>query len=241
MKRVNLWDPTKLGTDEGGHIEPSLVRDAVISIAQFATGGDVGRWVGDPIFERVTEGRQAIQDAAQRKNPKIVPYSACGDLVHYILRCIGCRDESLVNRNDDGGTHPWDVGKNLTKLNTSPYWHRHVKGVLPTRGCLCMIGEPAHVFIFEGFSADGLTVVTYDYGKWDNKKGAGGHRTVSKVGYTSGGLLTIGGRTLYGWIQPEEVPLTESAIVPNSFEGGVPDENPYEESKIFIDEGLFLR
>lgn len=236
MKRVHLWDPQKLGTAEGGTIEPGIVREAAVSIARFAVGGYGGRYVGEPVFERITEGRQRAQDAQQIRDPlHTVAYSACGDLCHYVLRCLGCRDETLVNRNDDGGSHPWSVGRNLSMMNGSKLWVRHTKGVLPGRGDLCMVESPLHVLVFDELLDDG-TIITYEYGGWDQKRGACGRQKKQAVSYPDG-RLHFGGRVLLGFIPITTVPLTESAIVPDSFSLGVPDENPYEEQKIMIDEG----
>jgi hypothetical protein len=71
----------------------------------FATKGDVGRLVTDPVYQRIVEGRD--------KGPK---YSSCGDLAHWLLFILGVR-EPWVNRDENKG---WRSGFNVNLLIAKP-------------------------------------------------------------------------------------------------------------------------
>lgn len=190
--------------------------------------------MGDPVFEAVTEGRyKQWLDAKAAKQPWALHmvYSCCGDLVHYMLRCLGCRDETLVNRNDDGGTHPWAGSKNITDLEGHPCtWKPDGdEARVPRSGDAVFINNQygGHVFVVDqwpmemgGGGAAADHEVSQEYGQPAGKQRV---RTITQ------NPLAVDGHSVGWWLNLDLVPLTESAIVPDDFEGGIPDENPYAE------------
>ena len=210
MKRVFLSAPdTSLAL-----IDPDVLRLATVALARFAVNGDVGRDVGDPVYDWVTEGRHGPT------------YSSCGDLGAWLLMCLGCRDERVVNRTGDAGEVPWRVGLNITILVSSPWYVRATPGVLPKSGDITHVrgsGNSDHIAVLESLDAGELH--SFDYGQ------PGGRSAVRKV-HQSGNDLIFGARMLRGWIDLERVTYTKSAIVPNDFDGGVVDDCPYPEALI---------
>lgn len=203
MKRVRLH-----GIDD--------VRRAAIALGRFAVDGENGRKPLDPIHEHVTEGRRSAYERAAAKGSKMVPYSSCGDLAHWVLTMLGCRDERVVNRTDDGGKLSWAVGANISRLVGSP-WYVHYNGGLPEVGDIVHVASPDHVC---ALLARGEVWETADYGCPYGKLHA------FRLGFS--GRLTLRGRKLQGWIDLARVPLRESAIVPDLFDGEL-DDNPYDE------------
>jgi len=76
-----------------------------------AVNDEHGRTEQDAFYQIVTEGRDV---GAARAG-----YSSCGDLAHWLLRCLGVR-APWVNRNDDGDGRNWKVGVNLNWLCPRP-------------------------------------------------------------------------------------------------------------------------
>lgn len=78
-----------------------------------AVNDEHGRDELDPFYKVVTENRDG-------PTPKLrAGYSSCGDLCHWLLRCLGVR-EPWLNRNDDGDAQPWRMGANLNWLTPWP-------------------------------------------------------------------------------------------------------------------------
>lgn len=105
-------------------------------------------------------------------------YYSCGDIAGGMLCFIGCRDEGIINRDDDDldgvadwkpeaptanehdwwdvrGTRPWKTGWNITLLKqgsiNAKCWERAVDGYLPQQGDIFMVGVGTmqeHVGIF---------------------------------------------------------------------------------------------
>jgi hypothetical protein len=231
MKRVWLTsNPADLSNND-----PDLVRKAAVALARYATAAPTPghREVGDLVHEEVTEGRyKQWLDARAAGQPWAMHmiYSSCGDLIHWILRCLGCRDESLVNRNDDGGDHPWASGVNLQKLQGHPYTKKPCDETpvpkngdavfvdTASGGHVCDVDEWPMETAGGGIAAD--HAVTNDYGQPCAKH---------KVKTIAEGPLRLDGHQVKWWLDITAVPLGESAIVPDDFEGGIADENPYAE------------
>lgn len=76
--------------------------ERVTEWCDFATNGDVGRKVDDPVYQWIVEGR----------DPGPV-FSSCGSLGHWLLGVEGCR-ESWINRDDFGGGYR--IGQNVSLL-----------------------------------------------------------------------------------------------------------------------------
>jgi hypothetical protein len=230
MKRVWLQHPGKPFLDDHLRplVDPELVRKAWLALAAFASGGDKGRSMGDPVYERVTEGRQTASVERIRRGSKEVPYSACGDEPHWCLDCLGVRDEALVNRTGDEGVSPWAMGQNLSRLVWGAgrrWWHPARGKEVPPAGAILLIAHPEHVEILEEWG-EGY-ILTHSYGLWTAERGYHASRRQSAVVHRAGIGWQIGLRVLQGWLDPLDVPLSESALVPDDFEGGIADDNPY--------------
>lgn len=201
-----------------------------MAIARFAVDAPRGREVGDAVHELVTEGRRKQYEAALASGaPWAVRmassggYSSCGDLAHFVLACLGCRDERYVNRTGDGGQIPWQSGVNISRLVALPAYTRAAAGLAPKPGDVLHVAGPDHVSICETFTPELGAATTCDYGQ---PHAAYRARAVVQRGAT----WIVGGRVLQGWVDIEQVALTESAIVPDAFEDGVEDDNPYPEA-----------
>lgn len=203
------------------------VRRAAVAIARWATNDDECK-LGDPIHEWVTEGRRKQWEDARKRGDAWAQkgsYSSCGDLAHALLFLLGCRDERLVNRTGDGGVTPWRIGANLSRIDAAPGYVKARSGLVPNDGDILHVasvysGQQTndHVAVLESFGM--VSIITHDYGQpYGLRKVQSAHQT--------GGLFVIGQRRLIGWLDVCAVNRTESAIVPDSFVGGVEDDNPY--------------
>jgi hypothetical protein len=224
VKRVYLR-PTP-----GDIAEPDIdtLRAAAVALATFAVNGAMGRDVRDPVHEWVTEGRRLQYEIAHSAGAawtrKIPPYSSCGDLAHWLLTCLGCRDERFVNRTGDGGKVPWKAALNISRLVSLPAYVSAVraKGQVPAPGDIVYVAPPDHVAVVTDWDEHEGMVTTCDYGQPYGKRN---RKALIRRNTTT----FIGTRTLLGWVDISRVDLSETAIVPNDFDGGVPDENPYPE------------
>jgi hypothetical protein len=230
MKRVFLTaDPTDLSSRD-----PALVRAAAVALARYATDADGAghREVGDPVHEEVTEGRyKQWLDARTRGDAwaQGMIYSSCGDPVHWMLRNLGCRDESLVNRSDDGGEHPWAAGRNIAMLGASKFVRKPGRDVGPSPGDAVFVMNQygGHVCTVTAWrEPDPDKATTQDYGQPCGKQ-----RTKQ---IASAPHFTLDGHPVLWWLDVTLVPLAESAIVPDDFEGGVLDTNPYPEPDVAV-------
>ncbi len=152
--------------------------------------------LGDPVFEEVTEGRARWPG-----------YSCCGDFGHYVLSRLGLRDETIVNRNDDGGTKPWAVGKNLDLLvyrtGGAFVWAKASRR--PKPGDILYVAMPEHVCVLDNLDEQTGRICTCDYGLRDGKtKRPAGRRCLSTF-VAKEGLLYIGKRVLRGWVDIERL------------------------------------
>jgi len=194
----------------------AVLRQAAVEIATFACDGDNGRVLGDPVFEMVTEGRA-----------KYKKYSACGDLAHYVLAQLGVRDEALVNRDSEGGTVPWKVGVNLSRIVYQSgnlfIWAR--PNLRPKPGDILYVSPPDHVCILESIDEAAKTITVLEYGQWDTKaQKPSAKRRVAKFS-ADAKSLKAGSRLLRGWLSIARIPGLiaptsnngiPSPIVPNS-------------------------
>jgi hypothetical protein len=179
------------------YLSEAALREASVALARQACNGDAGRVLGDPVFEEVTEGRAHWAG-----------YSSCGDLPQYILRKLGLKDERILNRSDDGGSVPWAIGQNLSRLvyaaGKAFVWSSISKR--PKPGDILYTAMPEHVCILEKLDEKAGTISTFDYGLWDSKKGKpAGRRCVSRF-RLQGKQLLVGNKLLRGWLDISRVP-----------------------------------
>lgn len=232
MKRVYLVQPgERILTDDGFvAIDRVLLRRAAKALAEFATNGSVGRSLGDPVHEWITEGRRSEYERALKQGAawaKNMPagYSSCGDLPHWMLMCLGCRDERYVNRSDDGGDVPWRSGVNIARLRSLPaYRSPFVYDGQP--GDIMHVASPDHVAVIRRASYMTREIESHDYGQ---PYAAMKLHTLLRRSETQ---ILVGARVLQGVIDIGAISYVESAIVPNDFDGGTPDENPYAEGLV---------
>jgi len=237
-KLVHLWGAN--GCPDGLTFDPRIYRECAIKLAAYACRDGLIIH-GDPLFEEVTEGRQT--DMIKWKKL----YSSCGDLPHWMLKMLGCRNEKLVNRNDDGGEIPWVVGANLSRIIYSAQgsfiWSRQNKLRFPKNGDVVYLGYPEHVGVVLGRSGSlnvgeiPEAVILAEYGQVDDiKKGRtptfkpAGKVRVHLVSRQYNGDILIGERSLFGWLDITTVGNDVPATVPKSFNIGTPyrdDNNPY--------------
>lgn len=194
-----------------------LVRAASVAIATWAVRGTSGVEVGDYRHEVVTEGRRQQWERATAKGAEWAMrgvYSSCGDLPMFVAKCLGCRDESIVNRNDDFGTVAWKPGLNI--VNWTRARHLHGEGVdvgdfvfVQTRfgGHICVV-----LTLPERCCG---TATTADYGQ------PHGRRREKIVSAASGGPwpleLNFGVNPVQYVIDVTRLPRTALAMVPDGF------------------------
>jgi len=223
MKRIYPWSP---GTSTP---DIRIIRSAGNAIASYFTNGWLGRFEGEPVFEWVTEKRVSLNTMYRRNNPNIVPYFSCGDLCHATLFCLGCRDETLVNRTGDEGKIPWVVGVNISRIVRHPAFKMMKPENLKNLGksdILCLRGETQgteHVCVFDGI--DNNHVLSYDYGQVTKGRNSG--IQCSRPITVRNGKVWLGDKFILGYLRLELIQFTESCIVPDDFAEGYPDDNPY--------------
>ena len=80
----------------GHFIDDTQRRDNAVRLVLYAVNAPVGRHMGDPVHEEVTESRytqwRRARDAGQEWAKRMI-YSSCGDLAAWMLYRLGCRDE----------------------------------------------------------------------------------------------------------------------------------------------------
>ena len=183
------------------------LRAAAVAAARFACNGAAGRLLGDPVFDLVTEGRA-----------KWKQYSACGDLIHYVLKQIGFNDEHILNRDDDGGTVPWKVGVNISRIvySSGPAFIWARLALRPKPGDILYLAPPEHVCVLESIDEAAATIATFDYGQFNYAVGKpSGKRTVHAFAARDKSLR-VGARVLRGWLDISKLPgllLPPSATV----------------------------
>jgi hypothetical protein len=195
--------------DTEGRVKPIRRREVALALAAHATRDGQGRNVGDPVHELITEGRtRGNEERRQRGSPE-VPYSSCGDLAHWLLMSLGCLDERLVNRSDDGGTTPWKIGANLSRLASYPAYEHTALGIFPIPGDVLLFNDRAgHVCVLRSWDESTLHAVTEDYGQ------PYGRRRQRILSHRGNGWL-LDGRALDGWLDIDAVPLDGPARLPD--------------------------
>lgn len=232
MRRVYLVRPGERLLNDDGFVavDRGLLRQAAKALALFATNRSVGRSIGDPVHEWITEGRRseyerALKQGAAWARNMSAGYSSCGDLPHWLLMCLGCRDERYVNRTDDGGDVPWKSGVNISRLCSLPSY-RNPNEYDPLPGDIIHVASPDHVAVTIRASYMTREIESADYGQ---PYAAMKLHTLLRRSETQ---ILVGARTLRGVVDISAVRFAESAIVPNDFEGGTPDENPYADAVV---------
>lgn len=214
---------------KNGKSKVEVVREAIILLADWAARG---RDLGDPVHEWVTEGRRKqYEDAVRRKatwalNMK-AGYSSCGDLWHFVLMLLGCRDERIVNRNDDGGLVGWAVGRNLSHVTGLPAFRKRGE---PEPGDFLHLQSPDHATILlkKQPALGGASVTEYwttaNYGSPYGAVKA--QRVVRREGT---GEIYLDGRRVVGFLAVEDIVpmLTNPALLPDGMDVGIETDNPY--------------
>lgn len=224
------------------------IRAAAVAIARWMTNSS-SRKMGDPVHTYVTEGRlKDWADARARGEAWAMKmaYSSCGDPVHTEFAMLGSRNEGLVNRTNDGGVHDWIPGMNINYLTRSKVL-RHPGDGLPQPGdpIFVMNVHGGHVCILDHIDplpekpmVTAWKATTHDYGQGlledAKQKEKELEVKVDSVGHTT---MTLDGNPVMYWVDLSLLTFEESALVPDSFEGGEPDENPYAEGMFHIPEG----
>lgn len=215
-------------------VSVDILRLAAVALGRFAVNGRAGRDVGDPIHDWVTENRRRENERRRLRGSPEVSYSSCGDLGNWLLMCLGCRDERLINRDWDGGVVPWKIGANVSTLARAPGYVHWIPGVhfpssLKPGDILHVCNEPGsdHISVLEVVDVQGGKQHSFEYGQPYARER---ERKIEIIGSE----LFIDGRKLRGWIDLERLPLVTSAVVPSDFTGGITDDNPYEEDGLYL-------
>jgi hypothetical protein len=236
-------------------IDPDIANEASAALARFACFDDerpdrCGRTKGDPVFEKVTEGRQKTWID---KNNKLHNYSGCADLAQFVLWYLAGKPDpddhdtgfafGFVNRADAFG---WRVGMNVAQLGLAQFKTVYKSGMpfAGARGHVLLIGENGqeHIAIIDQKRDNEL--LTFDYGQFfqpspKSKADAGG-KPCKRVLYT--------GKDGRPWLLQDRMPgrpvvwtintglllnhaslrcPTLPAFLPSTFEGAVQTDNPY--------------
>ncbi len=201
----------------GAHFLDDLQRrELACRLARYGVGGARGRSVGDPVHEEVTEGRrrqyeialQAGQEWARRMQSAGGGYHSCGDLAHWMLYRLGCRDERLVNRTADEGAADWMPVRNITNITGSSAYRKARNGDVPKPGdILFLMDRGGHLAVLLDWDAERGEVDTADYGQ---PYGCVRIRTLAP----SGGGWLLGGRPLDGWLDLDRVEWSAAPTLP---------------------------
>lgn len=175
----------------------------------------VGVSLGDAKFEEVTQGRAGNKG-----------YSACGDLINFVLWRLGVRDPDVVNRAEPSAGLVWHVQQNISRpiAGAKKYggWVQAAKGLTPKPGDLVLIGhypdEMEHVFVHTG--ASGSKWSSADYGQVELGSGKpSSKRVVREVAFPK-----LGSRTLVGWIDVDKLPRAAAANLPGGQSSSLKDD-----------------
>lgn len=201
--------------DSEGRVRSLRRRDLALALAAYATADGAGRDIGDPVHEAVTEGRTLANEQRRARGSPEVPYSSCTDLATWMLVGLGCTDESLINRDDDGGRIPWQIGQSLPRLVRAPSYQQAAAGGAPAPGdVLFLTDHGGHVCVLRVWDTLAGLATTDDYGQPYARRR---HRTLRQ----RGGVWTLDGRPLGGWIDLDAVPLDGPARLPPGVEEAV--------------------
>ncbi len=134
------------------------------ALLRYAVADSAGRDELDPVYRVITERRDGPTPALRAK------YSSCGDLAHWLLRCLGVR-AAWLNRDDDEDGQPWHSGVNLNWLCPPPIGKCSIaKADLqadPEPGDIFVENNAhgGHVFCAIEYDAAADTLVTAEYGQ----------------------------------------------------------------------------
>jgi len=134
-------------------------RDMARAWCDYATDGDKGRTLKDPIYQQISEFRDHGGD-----------YSSCGDLAHWLLYRLGCR-EDFVNRVEGGH---YRSGLNVNLLHARPVGSNAEAEIWDGEFESLEVGDilvywsnatatNTHVNVFESYHDGALS--TWDYGQ----------------------------------------------------------------------------
>lgn len=192
-------------TMAGHFLDDVQRRENAVRLVLFAVNGAQGRGLGDPVHEEITEGRRKQWEDARRAGAAWAlamraGYHSCGDLVAWVLARLGCRDESVVNRTDDGGIKAWQPGKNVTNITGAKAYRKAKEGgPTPQPGdALFLLDNGGHLAVLIQWNDQAGLVVTADYGQ------PYGARRVRKL-TKAGGRWRLDGRELDGWLDLDAV------------------------------------
>lgn len=201
--------------DSEGKIKPARRRDVMLALAAYATNDGRGRGLGDPVHELVTEGRRKQSEERKAKGSKEVDYYSCCDLPHWAYACMGCTNEHLVNRTDDGGVIPWQVSVNLSRLRGAAAFFVPRAGECAQPGDVMLINRAGgHACVVRSWDAAGR-VVTDNYG------GPYAHRKEQQATPDGRGGWLLDGSPVMGWLDLDQVPLDGPARLPEAVEAAL--------------------
>jgi hypothetical protein len=199
------------------------VRANALALASYATDGANGRGIRwdngvpteDGIHHEVTEGRRLEFEIAFHRGDawavalaKTGGFSTCGELPHWLLYRLGCR-EPWINRAAFTG---WRGGKNITLLDVSGCTVRPSAGsaARPKPGDVIMLrGAPGteHVEVVAEWNEDDSGYVAH----------AGGQPHLARVTRrvsTMRGAFMVGAKSVIWWLDLDRVPLTVQPELP---------------------------
>lgn len=135
-----------------------------VALLRFAVNDGNGRDESDAVYKAVTENRDGPTPAQRAR------YSSCGDLAHWLLRCMGVR-AGWLNRDDDGDAQRWKSGVNLNWLCPPPIGKCHLAhsklAGMPMPGDVFVENNAygGHVFCAIAYDPHTDTLTTAEYGQ----------------------------------------------------------------------------
>lgn len=194
--------------DSEGRVKADHRRRVAVALAAYATADGRGRGLGDPVHEMITEGRRKANEERRLRGSPEVPYYSCCDLAHWMLACLGCTDETLVNRGDDGGEVPWRVSVNFSRLRGAKAFFSPRYDEPASPGDILLIDHAGgHAAVVRSWDEATGVVVTENYG------GPYAHRKTQHAVTSNKGWLLDGSKIL-GWVDIEDVSLDGPARLP---------------------------
>lgn len=173
-------------------IDEQAAREEACHLALFLSGGEEGRWEGDPVHDWVTEGRVIAWRQALKSNPKARYYSSCADLGHTVLWSLlgaECHDEPgrqiidpMINRGEAFG---WRDCVNVSELVFGSkqlfVWHRAGEPWRAQPGDILVIGEHGAEHVAVVLSCHDGELISADYGQFNPKTGLYGARVRNRT------------------------------------------------------------
>ncbi|WP_437679984.1 hypothetical protein [Sorangium sp. So ce131] len=142
--------------------------------------------------------------------------TTCGYICHWLLWRIGCRDATVVNRNEPGDGLTYRPARNISMLRWNTYFRVASRDARPEPGDIYLVsdGPPPteHVGVVLDVAGDVWT--TADAGQ-PNVRGEQCARLVKRRLRADGALERLDGasppRRLQGWLDLERVPRSAPA------------------------------